>query len=399
MKALMIAPFYEYRYGGAEFIMRIQRQCLEERGIEIDVLCLSGGPEPQPGVIWRLPLPRWLLKHPLAVKRGIIFLNNPGFDRHFFKVMRELPIPFERYDLFHCQTHYWLDMGLRLALKHHKPLALTFHDNLPREIPRDLMFPLFSLGLQWLERLQGRYLRPILRQCRWINGVSDHVDKKLARYLEPGGPPVFTIYNPTPQIATVTPEPRPPSNPPKALYIGRLSKEKGLDLLLDAFKQCQEPMRLSILGLEGPLQGMAQQAARRDSRIQLLPPVAHAEVPAFFHAHDLVCCPSVWNDPLPGTVIETRLFQKAILATDRGGIPEILDGYARAAIVKTGGLNRRELVQAMRAGLAEAATLIARPLDPEREARFLRQFSRQSFADQYGQLYVNGRLARQVAAD
>lgn len=395
----MIAPFYEYRYGGAELIMRIQRQCLEERGIQIHVLCLADGSEPQDGIIWRLPLPDWLKKHPLAVKRAIIFLNNPWFDRYFLKVMRQMPIPLEGYDLFHCQTHYWLDMGLHLALKQGKPLALTFHDNLPREIPRELMNPLFSVGLQWVELLQGRYLRPVLRQCRWINGVSDHVDKKLARYLQPDGPPIFTVYNPPPPVTLSDSPPRLPGAPPRVLYIGRLSKEKGLDVLLDAFKDFPERMELTILGLEGPLQAMAQEAAKRDPRVRLHPPVPHAQVQRYFQNNDVICCPSVWNDPLPGTVIETRLYQKAILTTDRGGIPEILAGYTKAAIVKTEGLKRRQLVDALRAELTQAANLIDQPVDFGEETRFLNQFSRQSFADQYFKLYVYGRLDHAIQAD
>lgn len=398
MKALMIAPFYEYRYGGAEFIMRIQRQCLEERGVQIDVLCLDGGSEPQPGVIWRLPLPASFRNHPLAVKRGIIFLNNPAFDHYFLRAMRQLPIPLAEYDLFHCQTHYWVALGARVAAQQGKPCALTFHDNLPREIPREIMPPPFNWLLQRLGAMQSRHLRPFMRRCQWICGVSNHVGAKLVKFLGPGSPPVFTVYNPTPQIAVDSLAPHPPSQPLKALYIGRLSKEKGLDVLLDAILGSSLSMELGILGLEGPLQVRAQNAAARDSRIRLHSPVPHAEVPAFFQAHDIICCPSVWNDPLPGTVIETRLFQRVILATDRGGIPEILDGYPKAAIVKTGGLSRQQIVAAMREGLAQAATLVDRPVNAEREALYRRQFSRQAFGGQYHQLYLAGRLEKPVAA-
>jgi len=397
MKTLMIAPFYEYRYGGAELIMRIQRRCLEERGVAIDVLCLEGGPEPQNGTLWRLPLPKPFKTHPLAIKRAIIFLNNPWFDRHFLGAIKRLPIPFETYDLIHCQTHYWVDMGHRLARQFGKPLALTFHDNLPREIPRELTHPALSLGLQWLEHLQGRYLRRVLRQCRWISGVSDHVDRKLARYLHPGGPPIYTIYNPHPPFDTsVNNLPAKKTGVPKALYIGRLSKEKGLDLLLEAMKGYREPIELTILGLEGPLQGLAQASADQDARIRLHPPVPHAQVQGFFQDHDIVCCPSVWNDPLPGTVIETRLYQKAILTTDRGGIPEILEGYRKAVIVETPGLNRAQLIEKLRAGLLRAVQLIPSPLDAQQEAGFLRRFSLESFAGHYYRLYMEGRLDRPV---
>lgn len=396
MKALMVTPFFEYRYGGAEFIMRIQRQCLEERGIQIDVLCLEGGTEVQGGKIWRLPLPASLKSRPLAVRRGVIFVNNPWFDGYFFRAAHQLGIPFEQYDLIHCQTAFWINLGARVAARHQKPCALTFHDNFPREIIAGMMPFALRWILQSYARIQAKQSLWALRSCRWLAGVSNHVGFKLLRALGPTAPPIYTIYNPAPPLNLGLDSPTSAPRIPQALYIGRYSKEKGLDILLDAFLGISVPLELGILGLEGPLQAMAQKAAARDSRIRLHKPVPHSEVPAFFRAHDIICCPSVWNDPLPGTVIESRMFQRAILASDRGGIPEILDGYTRAAMVGMDRLSRPQVIAALREGLVKAVTLVNHPLDASREQKFLHQFSRPNFAEQYSQLYLRGQLEHSI---
>ena len=103
MRILMLSMFYEYRHGGAEVIVRKLRDLLAVRGYDIEMLCLNGGPEPQSGKVWRVPIPQFLKTHDQFTKRLMLFFHNNWFDRLWLRSALKLDIPFHQYDLIHCQ--------------------------------------------------------------------------------------------------------------------------------------------------------------------------------------------------------------------------------------------------------------------------------------------------------
>ena len=133
MNILFVTYFYEQDFGGAELIMRTLRQCLEERGHTVDVLCLAGGTQPEPGRVWRIPLPAALIRRPHPTKRVFIFLNNSLFDRLLLRRVQGLGLNAGRYDLIHCQDIHSLGIASFLAGRYRKILGLTLQDNVPRE--------------------------------------------------------------------------------------------------------------------------------------------------------------------------------------------------------------------------------------------------------------------------
>ena len=390
MRILFVSYFYEYNFGGAEPVARALRAELVKRGDTVDVLCLAGGPITQPEKIWRLPVPVLALRHLQIAKKILLFLNNSAFDNHLLKKAQGLPMPLQSYDIIHCQDAFCLAVGARLAVFAKKPLALTLHDNYPRRIIDDLTHPTATKVLQWIVRRRDSRLKSCFRQCRWIATVSNHVRENLIAYLEPNPPAVFTIYNPYPANLSRNIHSNAPASPPRILFIGRLSKDKGIDLILDALKQYDQPVQLTVLGLDGPLRGEVERAAARDARIRIEPPVPYEKVHRFFQENDLILCPSSWDEPFGLTVLEARIHGKPVLTTNRGGIPEILTGYTKALILNTKGLPREQVVQALRDALSPALALGKIPLDAEAEHRFLHRFSTESFADQYTALYRRG---------
>src|SRR5262249_39355200 len=55
----------------------------------------------------------------------------------------------------------------------------------------------------------------------------------------------------------------------QAVFVGRLSEEKGVRTLLDAWRRLAAPLRLRVVG-DGPLAGLVQEASCQDSRIEWL---------------------------------------------------------------------------------------------------------------------------------
>lgn len=108
------------------------------------------------------------------------------------------------------------------------------------------------------------------------------------------------------------------------LYFGRLSKEKGLDALLDCAKLTPE-IAYRVVG-DGPLSEHLKQRTRaesignvifgkrQDSR-ELSETIARAK---------LIVLPSVWYENYPMSVVEAKIAGKIVVASNIGGLPELL---------------------------------------------------------------------------
>jgi glycosyltransferase involved in cell wall biosynthesis len=158
-----------------------------------------------------------------------------------------------------------------------------------------------------------------------------------------------------------------------------MSREKGFDLLAEAYASLTDPPRLSIAGLDGPLAHEGRALAARFPQVRLLPPVRPDQMAAVYAAQAVVVAPSVWPDPLPGAVLEARAQQRALIVSDRGGIPEIVAGYRRVRKVDVG-RSRREVVGELARAMAEMGTWASVPADVMEEEAFYARHSSQTHA-------------------
>ena len=106
------------------------------------------------------------------------------------------------------------------------------------------------------------------------------------------------------------------------VIVGRLSEEKGLPLLLEAWRKhpvgALGPLR--IVG-DGPLRPLAEQAAAERADIEFVGPVDRAGVNRAMRAAAALIVASTWHDVLPTVVIEALAVGRPVLGTNLGGIP------------------------------------------------------------------------------
>jgi glycosyltransferase involved in cell wall biosynthesis len=112
------------------------------------------------------------------------------------------------------------------------------------------------------------------------------------------------------------------------LYMGRLIPEKGVDLLLDAWRTlapAPERARLLIVGVpavtDGYIDGLR---AMSPPGCEWLPTVR--DVVPMLHAADVLAAPSRWDEPFGRVVVEAMATGRPAVAAAVGGIPEILRG-------------------------------------------------------------------------
>jgi glycosyltransferase involved in cell wall biosynthesis len=110
------------------------------------------------------------------------------------------------------------------------------------------------------------------------------------------------------------------------LFAGRLSYEKGIDILLESFANLPQ-IKLVIAG-DGPLKEMVMQ------RIQNLPNITYAglqtkeQVASLMKECKALVFPSRWYEGMPITIIESFATGTPIIAAQIGAMPEMIqDGY------------------------------------------------------------------------
>lgn len=105
------------------------------------------------------------------------------------------------------------------------------------------------------------------------------------------------------------------------LYAGRLAKGKGVEHLLDAVAEV--PSAAAVIAGKGPLRrALETRASQRGAAARFVGVVRPAD--ALYRLADVVALPSKM-EALPMTLIEAAAYGKPALATNVGGIPEIVE--------------------------------------------------------------------------
>ncbi|MEO8147092.1 MAG: glycosyltransferase family 4 protein [Bacteroidia bacterium] len=106
------------------------------------------------------------------------------------------------------------------------------------------------------------------------------------------------------------------------LYIGRLSDEKGVDILLRAMKLVPHA-KLKIVGT-GPYKELLENLAKELElqNVEFMGSKWGDEAKDFIRKCRFVVIPSLWYENFPYVITETYALGKALIGSDRGGIPE-----------------------------------------------------------------------------
>ncbi|MGB3759052.1 MAG: glycosyltransferase family 4 protein, partial [Rivularia sp. (in: cyanobacteria)] len=108
-----------------------------------------------------------------------------------------------------------------------------------------------------------------------------------------------------------------------ALFVGRLSTEKGLDTLLAAWEELSIHIPLKIVG-DGPLADSVAQVAKRLPQVEWLGHKSLTEVYALMGEAMFLVFPSKWYETFGRVAIEAFAKGTPVIAADIGAISEIV---------------------------------------------------------------------------
>ena len=155
-----------------------------------------------------------------------------------------------------------------------------------------------------------------------------------------------------------------------ALFVGRLSEEKGIETLLRAWEGIDD-VPLRIVG-EGPLAPLVREAAERTGSVRWLGRLPQEEVQRLLGEARCLVVPSRWYEGFPRVVVEAYARGTPVVASRLGGLAEIVDGRRTGRLFRPDDAD--ELARAVRSIDAEAGALRA-AARAEFEARYTAEAS------------------------
>ena len=124
-------------------------------------------------------------------------------------------------------------------------------------------------------------------------------------------------------------------SPGKAVFVGRLSPEKGIDTLLEAWARMSDPVSLTVIG-DGPLADRVRDAASHDARVRWLGWQEPSHVAATIGAASCLLMTSLWPEIFGRTVIEAFASGTPVVASRLGALTELVDDGRTGYLVAPG---------------------------------------------------------------
>jgi glycosyltransferase involved in cell wall biosynthesis len=225
-----------------------------------------------------------------------------------------------------CHSHSVATIAARsLKKKHGIPYALVTHGEIT-DVPKGTYDPRQT----WFYR---RVAPPAYRDADLVVALSPYMASLAIRgganpervALIPNGidPSDIGLDDNEPAL------PRVASDCLELLYVGRLSIEKGVDVLIEAaallrVRGVKFHLRIVGVGLETQHLRLKAASLQLDDVVEFIGPMPRKQLGAFYRSADVMCVPSR-GDPLPTVVLEAMAAGVAVVGSDTGGIPFMIN--------------------------------------------------------------------------
>lgn len=371
-RLLLIDSFWYGSGSGLEIALADLARQLEALGWQVDLASALAALPPAPARSWLSGLQRWRWlgagqRVPGEWRRLLVALARSRASlqaaaRQLDAVERLLcgPQPYERVLL--CVDNQPPGMTALVTERAPGALLICLHQ-LAHELG-DRWWPLMlALG-----RGAGHpYLFRRVDPCRIERAIFASAgwrDMAVAAGLPPALAQVIPFGLPLPPAL---PRPDPPGR--RLLWVGRLSPEKGLHLLIAALpliRAALPDVRLTVIAGDGPVayrRAIMAQIRRSGlgDAVQLCPPVARAQLQGAYAAHDLLFFYSAHADPAALVLMEAFA----------AGLPMVASRAAPGAMLVRDGETCLCYAPADGAGLAEAVVRLL--VDPDLRRRLSAQ--------------------------
>ena len=353
MKVVVAHNYYgEFAQGGESVVFEQETAALRERGVEVETLVRTNAELERASIFNKV----------MAVAH---FASSPSSYRVAYELFKQfqpqiLHVHNYKFALTPAVFAAAKACGVKTALTLHNYRLIAPCGQLRRNnevceecVGRSASRALWRRGCA--TTLQGRILQyafftqtraKVLRDVDVFIALSEFAKRK---FVEAGLPKERIRVKPN-----MSPDPLDSSQPARAvkksgraLFIGRLSYEKGIRFLLDAWRDA--PLPLDVIG-DGPEASYARAAA--PPNVALLGELTHEETLSRLARAEFLVFPSLWYEGQPMTLVEASALSIPALVSKLGERAETIEQFRAGLAFESGDRN---------AFLAAVKQLIASP--------------------------------------
>ena len=267
---------------------------------------------------YNLPIAQRLRKYQEIGHFDLWQIHNvlPALSPSVYQTAFNLKIP-----VVHYLHNYRMGCTNGFFLNHGQPCERCLGGN---------FWPALQTACWQNSRLISGFMGVILRRVRsigtfrkvaaWIS-ISEFQKKKHVEI----GIPAERIYNIHHFYESITPPPPTPTSG-DTLFLGRLSREKGVDLLLRAWAKVKNRNRRLVIAGTGPEESSLKKLASDLN----LPNVVFTgflnkeqQIPLWSNSSALIV-PSIWDEPFGMVVLEAWAKERPVVAYAKGALPELI---------------------------------------------------------------------------
>lgn len=168
-------------------------------------------------------------------------------------------------------------------------------------------------------------------------------------------------------------EAAPPTNPATLLFVGRITRIKGLEFLLRGLPRLKNPWKLRVVGEGYNLPQVRQVVAELglQDRVEFNGWLPNQEMAALYREAAIVVVPSLYPDPLVLVGLEAMCYARPVVAFRVGGIPDWLEDGYNGFLAQPGQLD--ELIQRIDRLLSDP--MLARQMGANGKQKLLAEFA------------------------
>ncbi|MGQ0571214.1 MAG: glycosyltransferase family 4 protein [Armatimonadota bacterium] len=199
---------------------------------------------------------------------------------------------------------------------------------------------------EWLTEWDRAVVEPQVRHADLVLGISEHIARTIRQAFPAMADRVRSVHN---GVDLAHFAPRNGSRPAEAahlVYVGRISPEKGVHVLLEAFEYVlarRPDATLQIVGPEyrragrqGYLAGLKRGLSPRvAARVRFAGFVEHEDLPQVYENAAVFVSPSL-QEAFGMTLVEAMAMGLPVVSTRTGGIPEVIDDGRTGLLVEPG---------------------------------------------------------------
>jgi spore coat protein SA len=267
-----------------------------------------------------------------------------------------------QFELHECAGwQEYLEFCVRVS-RERLPCLIHIHNEAHLIAPLRRVLPSVRLLLHVNDEVVTRMHRDELQQlslsCDCILACSEYIAKQMNESFNAAGirpPPMRVFYNfvdvdeysPAAVKAGEVAELRRRLDlgpGPLLLFVGRMIEQKGPHLALQAFRRVlPSHPGAHVLFVGAPwysrqnqspfVELLRSEAIPIADRVRFAGYVDHTQMPVYYALANVVCAPSIWDDPSPFVAYEAQAMARPLVTSRRGGIPEIVQDRVTARCI------------------------------------------------------------------